>query len=193
MLNPHNPTQLLVLLIGGSALLLYGVKFVTEAVERSCGARLRLIMMTLAACPLAAFASGLFFTLLTQSSTATASVMIEMVSTQLVPLAAAVIMLLGAAVGSTLMVQLLAFHITDYALEILGLAAVFALLTRTTKLQDVGRGLFNFALMLVGLAMIDASSAPIAGSSITNALLQTLAQSPLVLLLLGVLLASVCL
>jgi phosphate:Na+ symporter len=191
ILNPHSPTQLLLLLIGGSALLLYGVKSVTEAVERACGARLRLMMMTLASCPLAAFASGLFFTLLTQSSTATASVMIEMVSAQLVPLAAAVIMLLGAAVGSTLAVQLLAFHITDYALEFLGLAAVFALMTRTTKLQDAGRGLFSFALMLVGLAMIDASSAPIAGSSITNALLQTLAQSPLMLLLLGVLLASV--
>ncbi|MBV8884833.1 MAG: Na/Pi cotransporter family protein [Chroococcidiopsidaceae cyanobacterium CP_BM_RX_35] len=191
MLTPDNPTQLLILLIGGSALLLYGVKFVTDAVERAFGARLRLMMMTLATCPLAAFALGMIFTLLTQSSTATASVMIEMVSAQLVPLAAAVIMLLGAAVGSTLVVQLLAFHITDYALEFLGLAAVFALLTRTTKLQDVGRGLFSFALVLVGLAMIDASSAPIANSSITNALLQTLAHSPLVLLLLGVLLASV--
>lgn len=191
MLKTHDPTQLLVLLVGGSALLLYGVKLVTDAMERAFGARLRLVMMTLANRPLAALMSGIFVTLLTQSSTATASVMIGLVSAQLVPLATAVIMLLGSAVGSTLVVQLLAFHVTDHALEFLGLAAALALFSRRTKLQDVSRGLFSFGLVLLGLEMIDASSAPIANSAITNAILQALAQSPLVLLLLGSVLAAV--
>lgn len=191
MLKTHDPTHLLVLLVGGSMLLLYGVKLVTESMERTLGARLRLAMMSLATRPIAAFGSGIVVTLLTQSSTATASVMIGLVSAQLVPLAAAVVMLLGAAVGSTLVVQLLAFHITDYALEFLGLAATFALLSQRTKLRDVGRGVFSFGLILMGLAMIDASSTPIADSSITKVIVQTLVQSPLVLLLLGVLLSAV--
>ncbi|HLO47594.1 MAG TPA: Na/Pi cotransporter family protein [Kamptonema sp.] len=191
MLRTNDPTHLLILLVGGSMLLLYGVKLVTDAMERAFGAKLRLVMMTLASRPLAAFGSGIGITMLTQSSTATASVMIGLVSAQLIPLAAAVVMLLGAGVGSTLVVQLLAFHFTDYALEFLGLAATFAFLSRRTKLPDVGRGVFSFGLVLVGLAMIDASSTPIADSSITNAIMQTLAQSPLVLLLLGVLLAAV--
>ncbi|MBD1909871.1 MULTISPECIES: Na/Pi cotransporter family protein [unclassified Leptolyngbya] len=191
MLKTHDPTHLLVLLVGGSMLLLYGVKLVTDAMERALGARLQLTMMALARRPLAAFGSGIVATLLTQSSTATASVMIGLVSAQLVPLSAAVVMLLGAAVGSTLVVQLLAFHITDYALEFLGLAAALALLSRRTKLQDVGRGVFSFGLVLVGLAMIGESSTPIADNAITNAIMQSLAQSPIVLLLLGILLAAV--
>ncbi len=191
MLKTHDPTHLLVLLVGGSMLLLYGIKQVTDAMERAFGARLRLVMMTLATRPVAAFGAGIIVTMLTQSSTATASIMIGLVSAQLVPLAAAIVMLLGAAVGSTLVVQLLAFHFTDYALEFLGLAAAIALLTQRTRLRDVGRGVFSFGLVLVGLAMIDASSTPIADSTITNAIMQTLAQSPLVLLLLGVLLAAV--
>ncbi|XGV97719.1 MAG: Na/Pi cotransporter family protein [Leptolyngbya sp. BL-A-14] len=191
MLKTHDPTHLLVLLVGGSMLLLYGVKLLTEAMERACGTRLRLVLMTLRNRPFAAFGAGIVVTLLTQSSTATASVMIGLVNTQLIPLTAAIVMLLGAAVGSTLVVQLLAFHFTDYALEFLGLAATFAVLSRRTKLQTVGRGLFSFGLVLVGLAMIDASSTPIADSAITNAIMQTLAQSPLILLLLGVLLAAV--
>jgi phosphate:Na+ symporter len=129
--------------------------------------------------------------MLTQSSTATASVMVGLVSAQLVPLAAAVIMLLGAAVGSTLVVQLLAFHITEYAQQFLGLAAAFALLTQRKALRDVGRGVFSFGLVLQGLAMIDASSAPIADNPITNEIMQALSQSPLVLILLGILLAAV--
>lgn len=191
MLKTHDPTQILVLLVGGSMLLLYGVKLVTDSMERALGARLRLAMMTLAHRPLAAFVSGIIVTMLTQSSTATASVMVGLVNAQLVPLAAAVIMLLGAGVGSTLVVQLLAFHVTDYALQFLGLAAAVALFTQRTALRDIGRGVFSFGLVLVGLSMIDASSAPIANSPITNAIMQTLSQSPLVLLLLGILLAAV--
>ena len=191
MLKTHDPTLVLILLVGGSMLLLYGVKLVTSAMERALGARLRLTMMELAKRPLAAFGSGIVVTMLTQSSTATASIMVGLVNAQLVPLATAVVMLLGAGVGSTLVVQLLAFHITDYALELLGMAAAFALFTQRTALRDVGRGVFSFGLVLVGLAMIDASSAPIAHSSITTAIMQTLAQSPLVLVLLGILLAAV--
>ncbi|WP_448268302.1 Na/Pi cotransporter family protein [Nostoc sp. DSM 114159] len=190
MLKTQDPTQVLILLIGGSTLLLYGVRLVTDAMERALGSRLRLVMMRLARHPLAAFISGIIVTMLTQSSTATASVMVGLVSAQLVPLAAAVIMLLGAAVGSTLVVQLLAFHITEYAQEFLGLAAAFALLTQRKALRDVGRGVFSFGLVLQGLAMIDASSAPIADNPITNEIMQALSQSPLVLILLGILLAA---
>ncbi|MEH2082583.1 MAG: Na/Pi cotransporter family protein [Nostoc sp.] len=190
MLKTQDPTQVLILLIGGSTLLLYGVRLVTDAMERALGSRLRVVMMRLARRPLAAFISGIIVTMLTQSSTATASVMVGLVSAQLVPLTAAVIMLLGAAVGSTLVVQLLAFHITEYAQEFLGLAAAFALLTRHKALRDVGRGVFSFGLVLQGLAMIDASSAPIADNPITNEIMQALSQSPLVLILLGILLAA---
>lgn len=191
MLKTHDPTHLLVLLMGGSMLLLYGVKQVTNSVEQAFGARLRLTMMSLASRPLAALGSGVGITLLTQSSTATASIMIGLVNAQLVPLTTAIIMLLGAAVGSTLVVQLLAFHFTHYALEFLGLAATFAFFTQRTRLRDVGRAIFSFGWVLVGLAMIDVSSTPIADSSITNAIMQALAQSPFVLLLLGILLAAI--
>jgi phosphate:Na+ symporter len=191
MLKSHDPTLVLVTLAGGSMLLLYGVKLVTDAMERALGSRLRLVMIKLTGRPLAAFLAGMVVTTLTQSSTATASVMVGLVNAQLVPLATAIVMLLGAAVGSTLVVQLLAFHVTDYALEFLGLAAAFALLTQRTASRDMGRGVFSFGLVLLGLAMLDASSIPIADSSITNAIVQTLSQSPLLLVLLGMLLSTV--
>ncbi|HEY9828225.1 MAG TPA: Na/Pi cotransporter family protein [Stenomitos sp.] len=191
MLEAQNPTQILLLLMGGTALLLYGVKQITDAVEGALGARMRLVMMIVANNPLAAFGSGVAVTLLTQSSTATASIMVGLVSAQLVPLAAAVIMLLGAAVGSTLIVPLLILKMTDHALVLLGLGAAVALATRRTRLRDLGRVLFSFGLILLGLAMIGVSSAPIAGSAIMSAIMRTIAQSPLVLVLLGVLLSGI--
>ncbi|MGI2904421.1 Na/Pi cotransporter family protein [Tolypothrix sp. VBCCA 56010] len=189
MVNTDDPTIVLLLLFGGVMLLLYGVRLVTDAMQRALGARLRLVMMTLSQRLGAAFMAGVVATVLTQSSTATASVLVGLVSAQLVPLAAAVVMLLGAAVGSTLVVQLLAFHITDHALEMLGLGAAVALFTSRTTLRHIGRGIFSFGLVLVGLAMIDASSTPIAASPITKVILQALSSSPLVLVLTGTLLA----
>ncbi|QDL10159.1 Na/Pi cotransporter family protein [Brasilonema octagenarum UFV-E1] len=192
MVKTNDPTIVLLLLFGGVMLLLYGVRLVTDAMERALGARLRLAMMTLAERPFAAFVTGVITTVLTQSSSATASVLVGLVSTQLVPLAAAAIMLQGAAVGSTLVVQLLAFHITDYALELLGLGAAVAIFTdRSTALRPIGRGIFSFGLVLVGLAMIDASSAPITASPITKAVLETLSSSPVILTLTGTILAIV--
>lgn len=191
MLQTNDPTQLLVLLLGGSMLLLYGVKLITDSMEHAFGTKLQLAMMTLANRPLTAFGVGVVVTMITQSSTATASIMIGLVSAQLIPLAAAVVILLGASVGSTLIVQLLAFRFTDYALEFLGIGATVAFLSRKTKLRDIGRAVFSFGLVIVGLWMIGISSTPIADSSITRAIMQTLAQSPLVLVLLGMLLAAV--
>jgi phosphate:Na+ symporter len=65
MLKAQDPTQVLILLIGGSTLLLYGVRLVTDAMERALGSRLRLVMMRLARRPLAAFLSGTIVTMLT--------------------------------------------------------------------------------------------------------------------------------
>lgn len=54
-------------------------------------------------------------------------------------------MLLGANIGSTLVVQLLALHITDHALEILGLGTAIAFFTRRSKLRPLGKAFLPLA------------------------------------------------
>ena len=87
-----------------------------------------------------------------------ASLLVELVSAGLLPLGMAIVLVLGANVGSTLVVQLLAFHITDYALELLGLGAAVALFTHRSRVfSRPGRALFAFGLILMGLAAIAAA------------------------------------
>src|SRR5260370_37304313 len=123
MVDMATPTAVLGLLVGGVLLLLYGVRLVTDAMQRAAGARLRRATMLLARRPLVAFGIGVLATALTQSSGATSALLVGLVSAQLVALPAAIVMLLGANVGSTLVVQLLALHITDYAVALAGLGA----------------------------------------------------------------------
>jgi phosphate:Na+ symporter len=189
MFDATTPTAVLGLLAGGVLFLLYGVRLITDAMQRAVGARLRRATMKLAGHPFATFGVGVLATALTQSSGATSALLVGLVSTQLIPLPAAIILLLGANVGSTLVVQLLALHITDYAVVLAGLGAAAAMATRRTALRDVGQALFGFGLVLLGLAALNAGSTPIAASPVTAEVLRALTGAPVVLALMGVALA----
>ncbi len=191
MFDTTSPTAVLGLLVGGVMLLLYGVRLITDSMQHAAGARLRRATMALARRPFAAFGVGVLATALTQSSSATSSLLVGLVSAQLVPLSAAVVMALGTNVGSTLVVQLLALHITDYALVLAGLGAAAAMATRRTALREVGQTFFGFGLVLLGLAALQDGSTPIAASHVTAEVLRTLTGAPFVLALMGMVLAIV--
>src|SRR5579859_618291 len=132
MFNTTSPTAVLALLVTGVLLLLYGVRLISDAVQRVTTGRVQQALTHLSKHPFAAFGIGIVATALMQSSSAVSSLLVELVSASLLPLSVAIVMLLGANVGSTLVVQLLALHITDYALELVGLGAVVALCTHRT-------------------------------------------------------------
>jgi len=189
MFQTTSSTLIVGLLIAGVALLLYGVRLMTDAVQRATDARVQIALAQLARYPLAAFGLGTLATGLMQSSSAMSSLLVGLVSANLIPLAAAITMLLGANVGSTLVVQLLALHITNYALELVGLGALVALMTRSTRFRRFGQACFAFGLLMLGLAALSLGSQPIAASPLTASVLQTLVGAPLVLLLIGAVLA----
>ncbi|MBE3564669.1 MAG: Na/Pi cotransporter family protein, partial [Thermogemmatispora sp.] len=189
MATTSNPTMVVGLLLGGALLLLYGLRLLSEAMQRAAGPRLQKATMALAQRPFMAFGVGVVATALTQSSSATSSLLVELVNAELVPLTTAFVMILGTNVGSTLVVQLLAFHVTDYAIPIAGAGAALGLLTQHKPQRDLGQAAFGFGVILLGLAALQVGSAPIAASPITAEVLRSLMGAPLVLALLGLLLA----
>ena len=126
-----------------------------------------------------------------QSSSAMSSLLVGLVSTKLVPLAAAIVMMLGANVGSTLVVQLLVLHLTDYALELVGVGALVAMLTHRTAFRRLGRVCLAFGLIVLGLAALTQGSQPIAASPLTATILRSLVGAPIVLMVIGAMLAIV--
>jgi phosphate:Na+ symporter len=191
MLQATSPTMIVGLLITGIILLLYGVRQVTDAVQRTTNAGVQRALTKLARSPLASFGLGTLATALMQSSSALSFLLVGLLSANLIPLASAIVMQLGANVGSTLVVQLLALHITNYALELVGLGALVALLTHETAFRWLGQAGFAFGLMVLGLAALSLGSQPIATSPLTASVLHTLVGAPLVLLLIGAVLAMV--
>jgi phosphate:Na+ symporter len=123
--------------------------------------------------------------MLTQSSGVASSLLVGLVSVQLLSLTIAIITLLGTNVGSALVVQLLVFHITSFAFVFVGLGAAAAMLTRQTPKRGLGQACFGFGLIILGLAALEAGSRPLAGSPITASVFNALVQSPVVLALIG--------
>lgn len=188
---PTSPTMTLIYLVTGVILLLYGVRLISDTLQRTTNLRMKQVLTSMARQPLACLSLGGLTAAVTQSSSAISTLLVGMVDSGLIALHTAFLMLLGANIGSTLVVQLLTLDITEHAFVILGLGTAAALFMKRTPLRPVGQALFAFGLIIIGLAILETASQPIANHPLTAAVLNTLVDAPLVLGLIGCMLAII--
>src|SRR6478735_6128182 len=153
-------TLVLLDLMGGVALLLWGLHMVHSGILRTFGPDLRRLLGKALGNRFNAFAAGLGLTALLQSSTATALITSSFTAEGLVTLVAGLAIMLGANVGTTLIVQVLSFNIAAVApvLFVLGLVAF-----RTgprSRIKDIGRVCIGLGLMLLSLHILLDTLAP---------------------------------
>jgi phosphate:Na+ symporter len=137
-------------LAGSVALLLWAVHMVQTGVQRAFGAKLRGFLGTALRNRLKAFLAGLGVTAVLQSSTATGLMVTGFTASGLVDLVPALALMLGANVGTTLIVQLLSFNVTELA-PVLILIGVMMFRRATAGPRDFGRVLIGLGLMLMAL------------------------------------------
>jgi len=147
-------------LMGGVALLLWGLHMVHSGVLRAFGPDLRLLLAKGLHNRFSAFAAGVGLTALLQSSTATALITSSFAAGGLIALVPALAIMLGANVGTTLIVQVLSFNVTAVApvLFVLGLVAFRA--GPRSRIKDLGRVSIGLGLMLLALHILLDTLAP---------------------------------
>ena len=147
-------------LMGGVALLLWGLHMVHSGVLRAFGPDLRQLLAGALRNRFAAFAAGVGLTALLQSSTATALITSSFTAEGLVSLVPALAIMLGANVGTSLIVQILSFNIAAVApvLFILGLVAFRS--GPRSRIKDIGRVSIGLGLMLLALHILLETLAP---------------------------------
>src|SRR5258708_9328484 len=147
-------------LMGGVALLLWGLHMVHSGILRAFGPDLRRLLAGALRNRFAALAAGVGLTALLQSSTATALITSSFTAEGLVSLVPALAIMLGANVGTTLIVQILAFNIAAVApvLFILGLVAFRG--GARSRIKDIGRVSIGLGLMLLALHILLDTLAP---------------------------------
>src|SRR5512136_2541339 len=153
-------SMILLDLMGGVALLLWGLHMVHSGILRAFGPDLRQLLAKALSNRFKAFAAGVGLTALLQSSTATALIASSFAAEGLVSLVAALAIMLGANVGTTLIVQALSFNITAIApvLFVLGLVAFRS--GPRSRIKDLGRVSIGLGLMLLALHILLDTLAP---------------------------------
>lgn len=174
---------------GAAALLIYAVRLVRTGVERAFAPQLRRWLRASANNRLVAAGSGAMVALLMQSATAVAVLAAGFVSAGAIPVAVGLAMLLGADVGSAVVVQALVLR-PAWLAPLLLLAGVATFLRSEERPgRQIGRILIGLALIFVALDMIAAASEPIRDFTGLRAVAQYLQGDPVSAFALGALLA----
>lgn len=176
---------------GAAALLIYAVRMVRTGVERAFAPQLRRWLRASSKNRLVALSSGATVALMMQSATAVAVLASGFISAGTISAAVGLAMLLGADIGSALVVQALVLR-PDWLAPLLLLAGVATFLrTQEKPGRQIGRILIGLALIFVALDMIAAASGPIRGFVGLQAAATYLKGDPVTAFALGALLAWV--
>src|SRR5438876_4716675 len=134
---------------------------------------------------LTAVAAGAAVTAIIQSSSATTVMLIGFVAAGLMTFPQTLGIILGADIGTTFTVQLIAFRVTDYAPLLVGVGFVLVFIGRRRAVKDVGQAILGFGLLFLGLRLILDGVAPIRQNELTLEVLRALAANPLTGVLVG--------
>jgi phosphate:Na+ symporter len=178
-------TLVLLDLMGGVALLLWGLHMVQSGILRAFGSDLRHFLAHALGNRFSAFAAGLGLTALLQSSTATGLMTASFAADGMVALVPALAIMLGANVGTTLIVQVLSFDVASVApvLFIAGLVAFRG--GAGSRVKDVGRILIGFGLVLLALHIVIDTMAPAENAPTVRVLLTAITSDPVMCVLLA--------
>src|SRR5205823_11135822 len=91
--------------------------------------------------------------------------------------------ILGADIGTTLTVQLIAFRVTDYAPLLIGIGFVMTFVARRSPPRDVGQAVLGLGLMFLGLKLILDGVAPLRSNDLARDLLRVATDTPIVAVL----------
>ncbi|MHA1189286.1 MAG: Na/Pi cotransporter family protein [Alphaproteobacteria bacterium] len=171
--------QTLLSIAGAVALLLWATRMVRTGVDRAHGAALRRFLRGAASTRLGAAAAGCLLAIGLQGSTAVALLVTGTVASGITTAAVGLAVVLGADLGSALVVQILSFDLSALV-PILILVGVTTFLTANRRsVRQAGRIIIGIALILVALRMIGQASLPLRESGMLPLWTEHLAGDPM--------------
>src|ERR1700747_31505 len=178
-------TLTLVDLAGAIALLIWGVHMVQTGITRAFGPQLRRALGYALGNRFKAFLAGLGVTSILQSSTATGLMVTAFAATCLVDLVPALAVMLGANVGTTLIVQVLSFDLSRVSFLLILIGVFMFRRSGVTRTRDLGRVGIGLGLMLIALQHLFTMITPFEDVPSLRILLGAITTDPLIDILLA--------
>lgn len=143
---------------GATALFLFGMKLMSESLQKLTGDRIRKVLSSMTSNKLRGVFTGVFITALIQSSSATTVMVVSFVNAGILRLAEAVSVIIGANIGTTFTAWLISIfgfqlNFSIYLLPIIGLS-IPLLFSSKRKLKSWGEMFLGFALLFIALSFL---------------------------------------
>ena len=146
------------ILIGCVALLMYGMKVMSEGLQKMAGSRLSHVLGTMTTNRFTGLLTGAFITTSIQSSTATTVMTVSFVSAGLLSLSQAISVIMGANIGTTATAWIMVLGSFDMRLVVYSAIIIAIGLIYTKKNINAGEFLMGLALMLLGLSTLKSNA-----------------------------------
>ena len=142
------------MLLGGLGFFLYGMKMMSEGLEKAAGAKMRSILEFFTKNRFIGMIVGIVFTAIIQSSNATTVMVVSFVNSGLMNLMQASGVILGANIGTTITGQLIAFNLSDIAPLIVIIGVVMVMFCKRQGIKKIGEVILGFGILFMGLSIM---------------------------------------
>ena len=151
----------LLMIGGGVALILFGVGHLRSGLDRLFGSRLESTVQTLAHTRLRAFATGLGVSIVAPSSTTISMLGVQTVQSGRLSARQGLAIMLGADIGLTLTVQLLALNVEQYAPILVLLGVAMSQFMDGSRARGIGQSILSLGIVFIGIKIIKDSAGAI--------------------------------
>jgi len=149
-----NLTTVIIQALGGLGLFLFGMKLMSEGLQKVAGDKLRAFLEAVSNRRFIGCLTGALVTAVVQSSSATTVTLVGFVNAGLMNLTQAVGVVIGANVGTTITAQLIAFKISDLALPCIFIGVGFKFFAKRRKWRYIGEIILGFGLLFYGMELM---------------------------------------
>lgn len=177
-------------LMGGLGLFLFGMKQMSDGLEKAAGAKMRSILEFFTKSPLRGILVGTFFTAIIQSSSAATVLVVSFVNSGLMNLYQAAGVIMGANIGTTVTSQLIAFNLSALAPVFIMVGVIMLMFCSKQKVKQIGEVLLGFGVLFMGLSTMGDSMAVLKESAYIVGIMSSL-QSHFLALLIGIAVTAV--
>ncbi|QQL45018.1 Na/Pi cotransporter family protein [Sulfuriroseicoccus oceanibius] len=156
-----NLTMMLIQLLGGLALFLFGMEMMGDGLKAAAGSKMKDILARFTTNRVKAAITGSVVTALIQSSSITTVLVVGFVSAGLMSLTQSVGVIMGANVGTTITAQIVAFKVEEAALAMVAVGFAMIFIGKRDRIHQIGRIIMGLGLVFVGMDVMSDGMAPL--------------------------------
>jgi len=171
--------MLLIGLLGGLGVFMYGMKISAEGLQNVAGDKMKTILSKFTKNPVSGYITGILATTAVQSSSATTSMCVGFVGAAMMTLAQAVSVMQGARIGSTVTAQLIAFKLADYSLLLVIIGFIMLISAKKKKIKQIGLVLIGFGFFFYGMEIMSNAMKPLRSYPEFTSMLLKLSSKPI--------------